>query len=259
MLLGPSFTFGWGVDYELSFAGVLERLLQERRFAGGKKIEIIDAGIPAIPVTSQLTWFERAGKGYTPDLLIQFISESMAIPDVAGPLAAVDDDGYLVPFYNNASTRWRARLKTLATVFYGWMLWTKLNSGSSEFPAPDFNPTRPAVREAVGVYNKLASIVHQTGARLLIVHVPRSYAIHEEDESRWRHLGVLNIPGEIAFDAAFVRYLNEHQIHSMDLTPQLKTSAQAGQRMYYWLDIHWTPSGNAVAAQAVADYLINRD
>lgn len=46
MLLGPSFAFGWGVDYELSFAAVLQRLLQERGFAHEKKIEIINAGIP---------------------------------------------------------------------------------------------------------------------------------------------------------------------------------------------------------------------
>ena len=49
MVLGPSFAFGWGVDYELSFAGVLQRLLQERDFAGEKKIEIINAGVPAMP------------------------------------------------------------------------------------------------------------------------------------------------------------------------------------------------------------------
>src|SRR5262245_34970675 len=38
MLLGPSLAFGWGVNYELSFAGVLQQLLQERGFTGDKKI-----------------------------------------------------------------------------------------------------------------------------------------------------------------------------------------------------------------------------
>src|SRR5262249_4618425 len=73
MLLGPSFAFGWGVDYELSFADVLKRLLQERRFADGKEIEIINAGVPAIPIVPQLTWFERVGKTYAPDLVIQIV------------------------------------------------------------------------------------------------------------------------------------------------------------------------------------------
>ena len=70
MLLGPSFAFGWGVDYELSFASVLQQLLQERDFASGKTIEIINAGIPGMHVAPQVAWFERMGKGYEPDLVI---------------------------------------------------------------------------------------------------------------------------------------------------------------------------------------------
>src|SRR5262245_13503973 len=36
MLLGPSFAFGWGVNYELSFADVFQKLLQEQGFADDK-------------------------------------------------------------------------------------------------------------------------------------------------------------------------------------------------------------------------------
>jgi hypothetical protein len=273
MVLDSSFAFGWGVDYELSLAGVLERLLQERDFAGGKKIEIINAGVPAMPEALQLTWFERVGKAYAPDLVIQLVNGSMAIPNVAEPSVAVDDDGYLVPLNTKAVWRWRARFKKLATVFYGWVLWTRLNTGSlarlgerggglgagrEMAPPTDFDPTRPKVREAMLVYNKLISIARETGARLLIVHFPLSYAIHREDESRWRHLGILNSRRQMAFDAAFVRYLNERQIPSIDITPQLQKFAQAGNRMYFWLDIHWTPAGSAAAAQAVADQLTGR-
>jgi hypothetical protein len=274
MILGPSFAFGWGVDYELSFAGVLQQLFQERGFAGDKKIEIIDAGVPAMAPAPQLTWFEQVGKDYAPDLVIQFVYASMANKNVTEPFAAVNDDGYLVPLHANTALRWRERFKKLATVFYGWMLWTSLNSGSPvhsgeqsgavlgagrEIAAPiNFEPTHPEVREAMQFYNKLASIVRQAGARLLVVYVPLSYAIHREDESRWRQLRILDIPRQMAFDAAFVRYLNECQIPSIDITQQLRKSARGGKRMYYWLDIHWTPAGNAAATRAVADYLTGR-
>src|SRR5215831_8711698 len=105
MILGPSFAFGWGVDYELSFAGVLQRLLQERGFTGEKKIEIINAGIPSMPVGPQLAWFEHVGKDYEPDLVIQFVYGSMAINN-ASPPYAVDDKGYLVSLNVDASQRW---------------------------------------------------------------------------------------------------------------------------------------------------------
>jgi len=271
MILGPSFSFGWGVDYELSFAGVLQQLLQERGFAREKKIEIINAGIPAMDVGPQLVWFERVGKAYAPDLVLQFVNGSMAIPNISKPRAAVDDKGYLVPL-NADARRWRERLKKLATVFYGWLLWTKFNSPGPRaqlgerarilgagrelaVPATDFAPERSEVREAMLVYNKLASIVRAAGARLLVVYSPLSYAIHREDEIRWRHLGVLDIQRQTAFDAAFVRHLNNCQIPSIDITQQLQRSAAMGKRLYFWLDIHWTPAGNDAAARAVANYV----
>jgi lysophospholipase L1-like esterase len=271
MLLGASFAFGWGVDYELSFARVLQHLLQKGGFAGKKKIEIINAGVPAMTMATQLSWFERVGKGYVPDLVIQLEYGTM-LEEWAGesyPLAfaAVDDDGYLVRWIN-AVARFE-RFKSFATIFYGWILWAKLNTvragepsgavlgAGREIPvAPDFEPTHPAVLEAMHVFNKLGSIVRQTGAQVLVVYAPLSYEIHEEDKSRWRHLGLWDVQRQMTFNAAFVRYLNEYQIPSVDITQQLQKSAQAGKRMYFWLDIHWTPAGNATAAQAVAGYLL---
>ena len=245
MILGPSFAFGWGVDYELSFAGVLQQLLQERGFAGEKKIEIINAGVPAMPVAPQLTWFERVGKDYAPDLVIQFVYGSMAIPNISepqrplttrlsrlarhrcGPAVAREIkkicDRFLrmgvvdKPQYWLAGTPRRARRR-------------RIGSRTRDAAPTDFEPTHPEVREAMHVYNKLASIVRQTGARLLVVYFPLSYAIHREDESRWRHLGILDIPRQMAFDAAFVRYLNERQIPSIDITPavaEIRASREA--------------------------------
>jgi acetyltransferase AlgX (SGNH hydrolase-like protein) len=271
MILGPSFAYGWGVEYQQSFAGVLEQLLQERRFAGEMKIEIINAGVPAIPTGAQLAWFERVGKGYTPDLVVQLVYGSMAMPDISTLYADVDDNGYLVSISGYVAPRWYDSLKKLATVFYGWVLWSKLHSqdapartgegnavlgaGRGIFVPPEFDTAHPAVRQAMLVYTELAGSVRAAGARLLVVYVPLSYAIHREDEVRWRHLGVRDIARQTAFDAAFVRHLNECRIPSIDLTQNLRKSAEMGKRIYFWLDIHWTAAGNASAARAVADYL----
>ena len=267
MILGPSFAFGWGVEYELSFAAVLQQLLQERSFAGGKQIEIINAAIPSMPIVSQLAWFEHVGKDYEPDFVIQFVYGSMAIGSVPENLH-VDEQGYLVG-NSTASGRWLERLKKVATVFYSWEVWTSisrwwappvavLGAGRQIAPAADFDPAHSEVRESMYVYNKLAGIVHATGARLLIVYFPLSYVIHREDESRWRHLGISDVSRQMAFDAAFVRYLNDGHIPTINITEQLHKSASTGKRMYFWLDIHWTAAGNASAARAVADYLTDR-
>jgi len=275
MILGPSFAFGWGVDYEFSFAGVLQQLLRERGYAREKKIEVINAGVPAMPLAPQIAWFDQMGRHYESDLVIQFVYGSMAVKNVSEPPYAVNDKGYLVSPYGDGGWRWRERLKNLATVFYGWVLWTKLSTarpsaqleekggavqevGREIAASTKFDPLHPEVRGATQVYTRLANVVRAAGAQLLVVHFPRSYAIHREDESRWQHLGLLDIERQMAFDGDLVHHLNECRIPSIDITQQLQKSAQAGKRMYYWLDIHWTPAGNITAARAVADYLVGR-
>ena len=139
--LGPSFAFGWGVDYEQSFAGVLEKLLQDRGFAGGKKIEIINAGIPAMPVAPQLVWFEHVGNAYAPDLVIQFVYGSMAISGSVKRFVDVDDRGYLVSIGADPAWRRREWLKRFATVFYGWVLWTKFDEVAQTVTARQGRPS----------------------------------------------------------------------------------------------------------------------
>ncbi len=228
-----------------------------------------------MPTGAQLAWFQRVGKGYMPDFVIQLVYGSMAIPNISNSYAAVDDNGYLVSLGGYVGQRWHDRFKKLATVFYGWVLWAKLNSpyspaqtgakgnavlgaGREIFVPPDFDPTHPLVHQAMHVYTKLSGSVRAAGAQLLVVYIPFSYAIHRGDEVRWRHLGVWDISRQTDFDAAFVRHLNECQIPSIDLTQHLQKSAEIGKRIYFWLDIHWTAAGNAAAALAVADYFTGR-
>jgi len=270
MLLGPSFAFGWGVHYQQSFAGVLQQVLEQRGFANDKKVEVINAGIPAMPVAPQVVWFEQVGKLYAPDLVIQFVYGSMAISSQFQPSVQVNDEGYLVSMHDKSGLHWKRELKKLATIFYGWQLWTMLDrtpaqvgergsavqgAGREWYVPPEFDPTSQEVRESMRVYTRLARTTGTGGSRLLVIFFPLSYAIHREDESRWRHLGVVDIAREATFDDAFVQYLNENQIATIDITKQLRDAAESGERMYYWLDIHWTPAGNAVAARAVADHL----
>ena len=104
--------------------------------------------------------------------------------------------------------RWYDRLKKFATVFYGWLLWAKLNSlyapaqtgakgnavlgaGREIFAPLDFDTTHPVVRQAMDVYTKLSGSVRAAGAQLLVVYIPLSYAIHE----RTRSAGAISVYG----------------------------------------------------------------
>jgi hypothetical protein len=270
MLLGPSFAYGWGVDHEQTFAHQLEQLLQRAGWADGRRVEVINAGVPSLGIARQLEWFRHEGREFAPELLIQFVYGSMAVQDRLDVGQRVVD-GYLVHTQASLGRRLRERLKRSATVFYAWIVYTAAEralAGGDE-PAEvvgagreltlqrEFRPEAPAVQESLGVYRRLRDEARAAGAELLLVFFPLSYAIHAEDESRWRHHGVRDVELEQAFDAAFCAYLAEReQIPCLDITPELqRAAAEDAERLYYWLDVHWTARGNLVAARAVAERL----
>jgi hypothetical protein len=269
LLLGPSFAFGWGVDWKESFLARLEQLLEESGFAGGREVEVLNAGVNSLPPRPGLRWFEHVGSAYRPDLVIQLVYGSMAVPSSERLAASVDEAGHLIAADATLGRRVRERVKRLATVFYAWVFWTRLDAlrgdgavGGGEVlgagrelkAASAFDAADPEVAEALDFYRQLAAAVRAAGGEPLVVYLPLSYVVHPEDVSRWRHLGVRDVETQMAFDAAFVRHLNALGIPALDLTGSLRRSA-AGERLYYWLDIHWTAAGNRVAAQAAAEYL----
>ena len=269
LLLGPSFAYGWGVNYEKSFAALLPEFLGARGFATGQRIELINAGVPAMYAGPQLNWYKHEGARYRPDLVIQFVYGSMAIAADPHQRFTVDKHGYITEQGLSPAQIWRGHFKKFATVFYTWKIWTEVQNRlepvqaksvvgagrAMEEPIAPFNPLGTTELKSIGLYHQLKQAVQQSGSNLSVVYFPLSYSVHPEDETRWRHLGVRNIRGQQNFDAAFERYLNQHQIPVVNITRDLQIAAKKGQRLYYWLDIHWTAEGNAAAAHAVAERL----
>ena len=50
----------------------------------------------------------------------------------------------------------------------------------------------------------------------------------------------------------------EHGLQMIDLTPALRARAQAGEQVYFSMDAHWNPHGNAVVADTVLGELKER-
>ena len=267
VLLGPSFAFGWGVKYEDTFAAQLPQHLAQAGFAAGRRIEVISRGVPGLPPANNLDWLKTVGRRYQPDLIIQFAYGSMAASST--PTHLEIHDGYLV--YPNATLASRAKSlsKNSALVFYSWAISSKLRArherrkvegaGRDLTVMTDFAPNTPEVADAVALYDDLRRTAQSMGAHVLVMYVPVAFSVHVEDMARWRHLGVHDgdVERQFVFDRAFMENLEARGVPCVDVTQTLREAAATSrERMYYWLDVHWTPAGNAVVAKAVSEFLL---
>lgn len=267
MLLGPSFAFGWGVDFPQTF---LERLGRELEAAQGQDapvLELINAGVPALGPVQQLAWFRAKGREWRPDLVLQMVYGSPEVSaDYSGSLR-VTDRGYLVPRDAGWRQRAAAALKRSAIVFHAWSAVTRIAPGAPaagvqgagrklDTHEEPFDPDEPAARAADAFYDDFTAAVREAGAEPLVVFLPLAYRVHPEDAPRWRHRGVTDPEAGAAHDRAFTEHLAARGIPIVDLTDALRAAAAAGERLYYRVDIHWTPEGHAVAAHAVAERLL---
>jgi len=270
LLLGPSFAFGWGVNYEDTFGAQLQQILRTRHFAKGAKIEILNHGVAGLPPANELEWLKHMGKQYAPNLVIHFVYGSLEARSEPKTDIAVRN-GVLVLTELTPKETIVAYAKNLATVFYGGVLAGKLYAWASSSISPSqiegagrdmrnsvsFSIQDPVVGDSLVFYERLKESVSSSGADLLVVYFPLGYVIYPEDRARWAILGVKDIEGQIEFNKSFESHLNEMGIKTVNLTDPFLLQARSDKtRLYYWLDMHWTELGNQLAARLVADDLM---
>lgn len=273
LLLGPSFAFGWGVNHEDTFANQLKNYLEAGGFAAGRKIEVINAGVPSIAASNQLNWFENYGRKYSPDLVVQFAYGTMMEKAELDTTLKADDDGYLVTANATRAKKIQSVLKNFAVVHYGWVVYTKMSAALGTAPVEKriegagkeireqahFDLNEELTRHSLNFYRRLGDSISAAGAKLLIVHFPLAYRVHREDVSRWKHLGVEDFTLDMSFNEKFCAYLSQQGTPCLNITQDLIGEGQRSpERLYYWLDIHWTPKGNRVAAESVTRHLLGQ-
>lgn len=69
LCLGDSFTFGYGVDADQTFAKILERALEADGVHDGPW-EVINAGVPGTGTAHQLAYFSLEGRKYSADFVL---------------------------------------------------------------------------------------------------------------------------------------------------------------------------------------------
>ena len=72
LMIGPSWVFGWGVESEHSVPAQLGKFLAQRY---GKRVEVINAGVPTQWILKNLLFYLRTTHKYRPDMIIHMQSQ----------------------------------------------------------------------------------------------------------------------------------------------------------------------------------------
>jgi len=261
LFLGPSFTFGWGAEIEDTFVAGIERALR----ADGHAVDVINAGIPSQGSDQQLCWLAAEGYRYAPDLVVQVDYGQVGgiVPECPEELACpVVENGFLYSTPPTLALRTIAVVKNSGLVFYAYQLQRLFAREPEGDPNAVGKELRPAEAKAGAEgdpevlaerFRRFTAFVRTALGRdvpVLFVYIPLAFVVHPADLPRWRHLGLTDAVAPRLEAERRVAALRERGIPIVDATAALR-AAGATRRMYYWLDIHLTPAGNAAVARAL--------
>jgi hypothetical protein len=156
LMLGDSFTLGWGVPFEDTFSKQLERLIFYR-FSG---YQVVNMGTGNYNSSMEVELFKQKGLALEPDIvvLMYYINDTEPTPEIDGFSYKLMRHIYL-PAYTNS------KLKQLGM----------MNSSDDWLQAyykKNYKSDSPGFEKAKYSINELIRITSEKNIRLLIVNIP---------------------------------------------------------------------------------------
>ncbi len=278
LALGDSFTFGWGVNVSETWWSRLAEHLSAN--LSPARAEVVNLGVYMYTFDQQVQRLEHFGLAYQPDLVINGFyyphvvtiskhryqqQDSKPWPKILDSTLYVDHVGLLrygqpLPFEGLRESSLLVDFVTsrLALLQYRASAAGQLNEYEllKDSRAPDFERAWQRTRAA---YERLAEVTQRRGIPVLVFMIPRDMQVWPA----WKKESVA-LSREAPFTSRlpqkkFAAICEDLKLECLDLLPQF--SAAAAQRpetpLYYRVDVHWTPSGHALASQLIYDHLVH--
>lgn len=245
LLLGDSFAFGYGNEYEEGLAGALETVLWHAEH----EVRVINAGVPGYDTRTEVQYLERLWEQTQPDIVVLvFLANDLftnrplnQTPSASAVVRRAEKEvGWLHVvallrrwiLHSDALYRWSYR-QTAQSVFFS--------------PAPNADVQKQfVITEALLRRLHLQTQAH--GVPLVVVSIPQQIQVlsaatsNETFDARSVDLRLKRTADALGFP----------WITTLD---PLASAYARGDELYYRLDGHLTPVGNRVVAAEAARYL----
>ena len=285
LVLGDSFTFGWGVDGAQAFP----HLLDGHRAAGGGTVESVNAGVPGYGPDNEAAWLRAYGWALQPRIVLVGFFVGNDVNDVILGMGktTVDAAGRLVESPATRQAMAAGAPAPTAGSLGGVKGWLAAHSHAyvflrrlahtwwpALFPAPPTVQTlglfetapyyrtaeSPAIRagweKTLAILDSMRAEAAAHGAGFAVVAIP---AREQVEAAYWQDLQTrFGLRAADLDRDAPQRHLAVWSARTgaslIDLLPGFR--AAAGPPLYLPHDPHWTPAGHALAAHLIADGLV---
>ena len=244
LLLGDSFTFGYGVDYDKIWPVLAEQELLRR----GQSVDLVKAGVEGMDTRSELVLLHRLLGRYKPDAVVV----GFLINDLYDNAPYADTASGNQPRETEVRPPWR--FPTLHLVILARRLVTASDAGYAllylaapqrgEFLRVPLSPGAERQRRiTTDLLRLLAKVCDSAGTPLAVLSIPQQFQVLFERSSR-RDTGV-NVR---LYDQLFSQVAEQEKFAWV---PALDAflNADSEEELFFRLDGHLTPAGNRIVAR----------
>lgn len=267
--LGDSFQFGHGVEQDEVFTEIAEAALNRE----GKRVEIINMGVPGYGTAQQVELLKTEGLKYRPDMVIlSFYTEDL-FDNIQASCTRYVRQGYLVDnaTASERTATFQAKLFLNQNVqSYCFLKNSYVRATAAKFTgrigiegnaveALQKNETSAIAGAWTSTYlllSEAAQTAKFNNATLMLVAIPHQVQV---DDGIWR--GVISKYGinEADYDQSLpakrlAAFAAEMGIRVLDLQPSL-AEANREEKLYYSVDGHLNRKGHLEAAKLLTDEL----
>jgi hypothetical protein len=255
LCIGDSFTFGYGVEVDQTFAKQLEAMLG--REAGAGNWEVINAGVPGTGTAHHLAYYDLEGCKYSPDyVLLCFCGKNDFNDNIKCGLYSLEG-GVVVRHEARLSSIGRIRhlieqlpgyrglfRRSKLLMLVGHRLTLLVQRRSTVAPG-DQEALGQRRRAACGLTEGLIVALRDScasrGAVLIFTVAPQ-----------------IEVGEEAADVESLEAFVDAKGIERLDLEPAFRAEAARGNQCFYPVDHHWNTLGHRLVARQLADFFLAR-
>lgn len=272
LVVGDSFTFGYGVEEADGYVRVLERELVAAN--ASLNIEVINAGVPAWWTDAYYLYLKTRGLALDPDVVVLGLFMGNDVDardarhaiwpetDAAGLPLAITSDRVRIDNGHRVRVKRRARwvIPVLRNSHLFQLLYTSgKNIGRQFSPKIQaktlYQETYSAETEAIIVKVKklivaMATMTQAQNARFIVAMIPERTQVYN-DRGKGRQSLDYAKPQRL-----LAKFFTQEHIEYVDLLPAALAAAASDEPLYYTKDSHFTRAGYLVAGRELARGII---